>query len=83
MSILSFISVLVLSIYFFVFYIEKNEVNVLFVTEEKQFTSFMDLNCKPFFFKLMSGDGKETDPTIADVSIRSFCTRMEATQERW
>ena len=69
MSILALISVSVLSVYFFVIYLEKNEVNVLYTIESKESISYLDLNKKPFIFKLSYIDGSLMDPRIATFTV--------------
>jgi hypothetical protein len=77
MSILSFISICVLSCFFLKFYIEKVDVNVLFLKESKKEALYMDLNFKPFFFRLIDIDGKDVDPRLVSFTIRYFFFTQE------
>ena len=72
MSLLALLAVCVLSIYFFIVYLSKSEVNVLFVTENKEVISYMDLNKKPFFFKFGLINGTSIDPTIGATTLGQF-----------
>jgi hypothetical protein len=72
MSILSFISICVLSAFFVKFYIEKVDVNVLFLKESTNEALYMDLNLKPFFFTLTDITGKDVDPRMVSLTIKYF-----------
>jgi hypothetical protein len=72
MSILSFISICVLSGFFMKFYIEKVDVSVIFIKESIKEVLFMDLNYKPFFFKLEDINGQDLDPRLLSLTIRYF-----------
>ena len=72
MSLISLMIVGILTGYFFISYLENREINVLGVTETKEFVASMDLNYKPFFFKLKYINGSMIDPSIAQVTIKYF-----------
>jgi hypothetical protein len=64
MSILSFISITVISGFFVKYYFEKVDVNVLFIKEVTNEPLYMDLNFKPFFFKLFDIDDNDVDQRL-------------------
>jgi hypothetical protein len=66
-SILSFLSLGALSILFVTYYFQKTDINVLYYNENKEFISYMDLNKKPFFYRLRNLDGSNFDGSIATV----------------
>lgn len=67
MSILSFLSIMVLSGYFIKIFFEMKEVNVLYFLETKSFEPFMDLNKQPFFFNLRDVNDQPVDPRLASI----------------
>jgi hypothetical protein len=72
MSSLSFISIFVLSCFFFKFYLEKVDVNVVFLKDSTKEALYMDLNYKPFFFRLKDIDNKDVDPRLVSITIKYF-----------
>ena len=77
MSILSFISITVISGFFVKYYIEKADVNVLFIKEVTNEQFYMDLNFKPFFFKLSDIDDNLLDQRLVSLTIRNFIWKDE------
>ena len=72
MTILSFISVIVISSFFIKYWVEKVDVNVLFMKENSDEEFFMDLNFKPFFFRLADINVKEVDPRLVSLTLLKF-----------
>jgi hypothetical protein len=80
MSILSFISIMVLSGYFVIIFFEMKEVNVLYFLETKSFQPYMDLNNKPFFFNLRDVNDQKVDPRLANI-VPTFWIKTNTTTQ--
>lgn len=77
MSILSFVSVFIFSVFFLKAYFDNIDVNVLYVEDKTDEKLYMDLNYKPFFFKLADVDGTNVDPRYLTFSVKYFTWSKE------
>jgi hypothetical protein len=77
MSIISFISICVISGFFVKYYFEKVDVNVVFIKEVTNEPLYMDLNFKPFFFRLYDIDQKDVDQRLVSYTIMYFVYKDE------
>jgi hypothetical protein len=69
MTILSFISVIVVSSFFIKYWFEKVDINVLFMKENSDEEFYMDLNLKPFFFRLVDVNSKPVDTRLMSFTL--------------
>jgi hypothetical protein len=69
MTILSFIGVIVISAFFIKYWFEKVDMNVLFMKENSDEEFVMDLNFKPFYFKLADANMETIDPRYATLTL--------------
>ena len=71
-SILTIISIIILTVYFFLDFLDKKTVNVLHSIDTLAYSAVIDLNQKPFFFRIKDISGKIFDRRIAFVTALKF-----------
>ena len=71
-SILTIISIIILTVYFFLDFLDKKTVNVLHSIDTLAYSAVIDLNQKPFFFRIKDISGEIFDRRIAFVTALKF-----------
>lgn len=79
LSILAAVSMLVLSGYFFINFLERTDLNVIYYSNTKSFTPYVNLNGKPFFWRFEDVNNNEIDPRIGRV-VSTYWVESNGTQ---
>jgi hypothetical protein len=69
LTLIAFISTLVLSLYFLIAYIQKKDLNIIWYKEGKDFQPVIDLNNKLFAVRFRDTYLKPLDPRIASIQV--------------
>jgi hypothetical protein len=80
LSILSMSILIVISIFFLYFFLDNEDINVLFVNGIDETQKVMDFEQKPFYFRLIESGERAIDPRLASVSLWYFYIGGAATK---
>lgn len=72
MTSVSFISIFILSCFFFKSFFEKIDVNIVFLRSKTDQTLYIDLNNKPFMYRLKDIDNVDVDPRLVSITVKYF-----------